>query len=100
MVPLRSTLRYDAFLMSEHPSRYSGPSITAHIRSVIEQAIPGASAAVSGGGGHFTIEVTAAAFQGKSTLEKQRLVYSAITDLMKGDDAPIHAVDRLVTKVP
>ncbi len=84
--------------MSEHPSRYTGASITQHVREVIEQAIPGAHAEVNGGGGHFTIEVTAAAFVGKSVLEKQRLVYSAIADLMKGDDAPIHAVDRLVTR--
>lgn len=86
--------------MSEHPSRYQGPSITAHVKSVIEAAIPGALADVDGSGGHFTITVTAAAFAGKSLIDKQRMVYSAITELMKGDDAPIHAVDRLVTRVP
>jgi hypothetical protein len=33
-------------------------------------------------------------------LESQRLVYAAITHLMKGDMAPVHAVDSLRTKTP
>jgi hypothetical protein len=33
-------------------------------------------------------------------LESQRLVYSAIAHLMKGDLAPVHAVDKLKTRVP
>jgi stress-induced morphogen len=53
---------------------------------------------VAGGGGHYTIKVTAAAFAGKSLIEQQRMVYSAITELMRGDDAPIHAVDKLTTR--
>jgi acid stress-induced BolA-like protein IbaG/YrbA len=86
--------------MSDHPSRFTGPSITDHVREVIERAIPGARAEVEGGGGHFRIVVTSAAFAGRSLLEKQRLVYGAIADLMKGEDAPIHAVDSLVTRIP
>ena len=31
-------------------------------------------------------------------IEQQRMVYSAITELMRGDDAPIHAVDKLTTR--
>lgn len=85
--------------MNEHPSRYSGPSIIQHIRELIEAAIPAASAQVEGGGGHFQIVVTSPTFAGKSLLERQRLVYGAIADLLKGEDAPVHAVDRLVTRV-
>jgi len=33
-------------------------------------------------------------------LESQRMVYGAIAHLMKGDLAPVHAVDRLQTRVP
>jgi acid stress-induced BolA-like protein IbaG/YrbA len=84
--------------MSDHPSRYTGSDFLGHVRAIIESAIPGAQAEVSGGGGHYTIAVTASAFVGKSMLEQQRMVYSAITDLMKGHDAPIHAVDKLTTK--
>jgi acid stress-induced BolA-like protein IbaG/YrbA len=55
---------------------------------------------VQGGGGHFTIEVTSKIFAGKNRVESQRLVYSAITHLMRGDMAPVHAVDSLRTNVP
>jgi acid stress-induced BolA-like protein IbaG/YrbA len=80
--------------MSEQP-------LTQRIRHLIETAIPGAKADVAGGdGGHFRIAVTAAAFAGKSLLEKQRLVYSAIAEMMRGDNAPIHAVDQLTTSLP
>jgi acid stress-induced BolA-like protein IbaG/YrbA len=41
-----------------------------------------------------------AAFEGKNTLAKQRMVYAAITHLMTGDSAPVHAVDRLETTLP
>jgi acid stress-induced BolA-like protein IbaG/YrbA len=84
--------------MSEHPSRYKGPDLLSHVRELIESRIPGARAEVLGGGGHYTISVTAAAFAGKPLLEQQRMVYGIITDLMKGEDAPIHAVDKLTTK--
>ena len=84
--------------MSDHPSRYTGPDLLGHVRTLIETAIPGARAEVIGGGGHYSITVTAAAFAGKSMLEQQRMVYSVITELMKGNDAPIHAVDMLITK--
>ncbi len=70
------------------------------IRSKIEAAIPDAKVEVSGGGGHFEIRVISSVFEGKSTLDKQRLVYSAITPLMSGDAAPLHAVDRLETLTP
>ena len=48
-----------------------------------------------GAGGHYNIEVTSPAFAGKSMLESQRMVYGAIAHLMKGDAAPVHAVDSL-----
>lgn len=85
--------------MSDHPSRYTGTDFLGHVRTLIESSIAGASAEVTGGGGHYTIAVTSAAFAGKSMLEQQRMVYTVITELMKGHDAPIHAVDKLTTKV-
>ena len=39
-------------------------------------------------------------FAGKNMLESQRMVYGAIADLMKGDRAPVHAVDSLKTRTP
>jgi len=83
--------------MSDHPTDFQG-SITDAIREAIASNIPDAKVEVSGGGGHYTIAVVSAVFEGKRMLESQRLVYSAITHLMSGDNAPVHAVDSLTTK--
>ncbi len=85
--------------MSSHPTDFQGSVVDA-LREAIEREVPGSRAEVNGGGGHFTIEVISAAFAGKSMLESQRMVYSAIAHLMKGDMAPVHAVDRLKTRTP
>ena len=75
-------------------------SIEQEVKEAIEGAIEGSVATVSGGGGHFVIEVVSDAFAGKRILEQQRLVYSAIAHLMAGDAAPVHAVDNMVCKTP
>ena len=73
-------------------------SVQDGIKSAICAALPDAEVQVSGsGGGHFTIAVASAAFAGKSTMESHRLVYAAIAPLMKGEGAPVHAVDSLKT---
>lgn len=43
----------------------------------------------AGGAGHFTIHIAASAFEGKSLLQKHRLVYSAVDSLMQSE---IHAL--------
>jgi acid stress-induced BolA-like protein IbaG/YrbA len=83
--------------MSDHFTTFQG-DVAEAVRAAIEEKIPGARAEVTGGGGHFNIVVTSEVFAGKSMLESQRLVYGAITHLMKGDAAPVHAVDSLKTK--
>jgi acid stress-induced BolA-like protein IbaG/YrbA len=85
--------------MSSHPTDFQGSVIDA-LREAIERQVPNSRAEVNGSGGHFNIEVTSPAFAGKSMLESQRLVYSAITHLMTGDAAPVHAVDSLRTRTP
>jgi acid stress-induced BolA-like protein IbaG/YrbA len=73
--------------------------VTDQIRTAILEKIPDGNVVVEGGsGGHFTIAVTSPVFAGKSMVESQRLVYGAIAHLMKGDGAPVHAVDKLTTK--
>ncbi len=72
----------------------------AQLREAIAAALPEAEIQVSGGGGHFEIRVVSAAFEGKRSLAKQRLVYDAIAHLMTGETAPVHAVDRLITETP
>ena len=80
-----------------HETDFQG-SIPDAIREAILAKIPDAEVRVDGGGGHFTIDVTSGAFAGKGMLENQRLVYGAIAHLMKGDRAPVHAVDSLKTR--
>jgi len=67
------------------------------IHSAITAALPGAAIEVQGEAGHYNIVVKSTAFTGKSTLERHRLVLSAIAPLMAGDAAPVHAVDSLKT---
>lgn len=73
-------------------------SIEEQVKVAIEQAIPGAVATVNGGGGHFEIDVVSEQFAGKRILAQQRMVYMAIKDLMAGDAAPVHAVDRMTCR--
>jgi acid stress-induced BolA-like protein IbaG/YrbA len=74
-------------------------NINDNIRAAIQAALPTAEVMVSGGNGHFTLEVTHEDFKGKSPVAQQRLVLSAIKHLMAGDAAPVHAVDSLKVHV-
>lgn len=74
---------------------------TNDLRESILAQIPDANVVVqAGSGGHYTISVVSSVFAGKNRVESQRLVYGAIAHLMKGDGAPVHAVDKLTTTVP
>ncbi len=45
--------------------------------------------ASAGGAGHFTIHISCSAFEGKSLIQKHRLVYEALGSLMESE---IHAL--------
>ncbi|MFT5685378.1 MAG: acid stress-induced BolA-like protein IbaG/YrbA [Myxococcota bacterium] len=75
-------------------------SINDQITAAIAGALPGAEINVSGGGGHFEIHVVSEQFTGKRLIQKHRLVLTAIKDLMAGDSAPVHAIDKLVCEAP
>jgi acid stress-induced BolA-like protein IbaG/YrbA len=76
-------------------------AIAERLRGAIEEGMPGARAQVAArGAGHFEIEVVAEAFAGLPRVKQQQLVYAAIAPLLRGDDAPVHAIDRMVTRVP
>lgn len=85
--------------MSHHPTDFVG-SIPDAIAAGIRAALPDAVVEASGGGGHFTIDVVSTAFAGKSLLAQQRLVLAAIAHLINGANPPVHAVDKLTTRVP
>lgn len=85
--------------MSQHPTDFSGDILEA-MRRAITEAIPDAEVELSGGGGHFEVVVRSTAFEGKRTLARHRLVMGALAPLMAGDQAPVHAIDRLVALTP
>jgi stress-induced morphogen len=70
------------------------------LREAILAAIPDASIdVVPGSPGHFEIRVISKTFAGQSMVQQQQRVYAAIKELMAGDTAPVHAIDRLRTSV-
>ena len=50
--------------------------------------------------GHFMIEVVDARFEGMTRVKQQQAVYASIKELMAGDQAPVHAIDRMITRAP
>ena len=79
----------------------SADDVGAAMREAIVAALPDAHVRVTANSpGHFEIEVVSAAFAGQSMVRQQQLVYGAIKPLMAGDGAPVHAIDRLRTRVP
>lgn len=59
------------------------------IKQLIEAGLPGSQAAVTGDGSHFEAIVVTEAFEGKRLLERHRMVYGTLGDLMQG---AIHAL--------
>ncbi|GIW39648.1 MAG: hypothetical protein KatS3mg076_0225 [Candidatus Binatia bacterium] len=69
------------------------------VRLAIREALPDAEVEVRATSpGHVEIDVTSAEFEGKSLVAQQQLVYRSIAHLMRGEGAPLHAVDRLRTR--
>ena len=78
---------------------WSPMSLEDQIRLAVEQAVPDSTVEVVANGSHFSLKVISPVFEGKKTLEKQRMVYGALKDLMAGSNAPVHAIDHLETLV-
>jgi acid stress-induced BolA-like protein IbaG/YrbA len=71
------------------------------LRKAVVAALPDAQVEVEAGSpGHFALAVTSSAFAGLPRVRQQQRVYAAIAHLMAGDAAPVHAIDRLVTRTP
>lgn len=54
-----------------------------------ESAAHRGHAGAAGGGGHYRLTLVSAAFSGKNTVARHRLVYDALGDMMRGS---IHAL--------
>ena len=77
----------------------SEAKIADELRDAIAASIQGSEVEVTiGKSGHYSVAVTSAAFAGKGMLECHRMVMGAIAHLMKGDAAPVHAIDSLKTR--
>lgn len=66
------------------------------IKNLILTHIPGATVEVRdtrGTGDHFSVSVSARAFEGKSRIQQHRMVMAAVAEQIKGTRAPIHALD-------
>lgn len=75
--------------------------VTEDLRGRIEDAIEGAEVRVTANGpGHFEIRVVSNSFEGLSRVKQQQRVYGAITELMAGPNAPVHAIDKLECLLP
>ena len=83
------------------PIMNSTDDLCAALRDAVLTVIPDAQVtATANSPGHFELEVVSPVFAGKSMVQQQQLVYGAIKELMAGDAAPVHAIDRLRTRVP
>lgn len=75
--------------------------IVAQLEQAIREGLPEALVVVRAASpGHFEVEVSSASFAGLSRVKQQQAVYATIKHLMAGDAAPVHAVDRMVTRTP
>ncbi len=72
------------------------------ISTRIRAALPDAQVEVvdtTGTGDHFDATVVSGAFAGKMLVERHRLIYAALDDVIRGPAAPIHAL-ALITRTP
>ena len=57
---------------------WSPMSLEDQIRQAIEQEVPDSTVEVVANGSHFSLKVISPVFEGKKTLEKQRMVYGCL----------------------
>lgn len=81
------------------PPTNPAASLAAQIEARLRAALGDASIELhdtTGGGDHWAATVVSSSFQGKNLVERHRLVYAALGELMRG---PIHAL-ALTTETP
>lgn len=65
-------------------------SLAPQALEIIDDSQRHAGHASAGGGGHFRVNIVAAAFHGQGTLQRHRMVYAALADLMQQNE--VHAL--------
>lgn len=77
-------------------------NITAQIEQRLRAALTPQSLDIMGdgvddSGGHFAVRVVSSAFAGKTLIQRHRLIYAALADLMRND---IHALSITKAQTP
>jgi acid stress-induced BolA-like protein IbaG/YrbA len=73
--------------------------VAQQLAQAIARALPDAEVDVTiGSPGHFELAVTSRSLAGLSRVKQQQAVYAAIAQLMAGDAAPVHAIDRMTIR--
>lgn len=68
------------------------------VKALIEEGMPGAVAEVTGDGRHFEARVVSAAFEGKSLIQRHRLVLGTVQAQIASDE--LHALSIASAKTP
>jgi stress-induced morphogen len=74
----------------------------AEVKSLIEQALPGATVTVTdltGGGDHLSVVVAAPQFVGKGLIDQHQMIYGALKTKMLPVSREIHAL-QIKTTIP
>eukprot|EP01041_Mallomonas_annulata_P005774 gene5774-11667_t len=92
---------YRSFLHSTNPLQNQDTVVSICERKISE-ALKSVSCTVKGShddpnGSHIAINVVSSMFEGKSSMQRQQMVYKAIWAEMSG---PVHAVDSILAKTP
>jgi BolA protein len=65
-------------------------SLAPQALEIIDDSRKHAGHASAGGGGHFRVSIVAEAFRGQGTLQRHRMVYAALAELMQQNE--VHAL--------
>ncbi len=68
------------------------------VEALIRAGIPGAQVKVSGDGRHFEVEVVSPAFEGKSLIQRHRMVMETVKPQVASDE--LHALSIKSAKTP
>lgn len=78
------------------------PVEAAQIERLLRDAFPGARVEIrdlAGDGNHYAATVVAEEFRGKNRVQQQRMVNQALSSILAGQNAPLHAL-ALQTSAP
>ncbi|KAF8779291.1 hypothetical protein HU200_002972 [Digitaria exilis] len=95
----RRTRGFTAWASAPGPAGAESPATKA-LEAKIKQQLEADAVMVidtSGDGRHVCIDVVSKAFEGKSAVNRQRMVYKAIWEELQ---STVHAVDQMTTKTP